>query len=643
MAIYRGDSEIPETAGQIQIGNTNVQEVYAGDSLVWSISAGATTFTIGNAGINFSVDLNGNVSLSITTGALEGTNYTDGQVLTKTTYAVTRTLTGSVRVPNIPATWTNAGQLVTITGISDVQEQGLFPPTVTTVDAFSVGATNMSMRGQITADDPDATSYGIQWGTTSALGNTVPATNRAMNGTFSIDQAGLTAQTTYYFRAYAINAAGTGTGAILTQQTTAAALQPADIITDISVSDQGVVTVTTNNRGYVYYIGENATGGNTLTGPATSQSSNIYPLVDGLTSRTPYIGIRVDDASVPNDGVDLSIRTIETVAQQPALPNVTTLSPNTTTTAATLNGAVNSVGAAATSATFYWLIDDTDRDAAYIVANGTAISASGLAGNVTASINYGTSTTDRTLQFILSASNANGTTNGADVSAAIPAIISLPVTNVTTTAATGIGETSATLNGTFTAGANVTVSSASFIWGTSQAEVSAGVNNAGIPIGSGVSSLDSKFDEAAGTADEVLSGLTAGTTYFYQLVVIDAISAKTGGVLSFETDDVVANTISASPSDLTFDAAGGLISFAPQTTTGDAIVTITTTPDAGDWRVGRISQTWINATSSGGNLVVGVDALPGGFNPDRDGIVQVVHQDDNTVVATITVEQAGVI
>ena len=613
-------------------------------TIVWQRTSGAIPFTVSSAGINFSVDLNGNVSLSITSGTLEGTNYSDGQVLPRVGVATTRTLTGSIRVPNLPATWSNAGALVTITGISDVQEQGLFAPSVTTVDAFSVGATSMSMRGQITADDPTATSYGIEWGTNGVtFPNVVPSTNRATNGVFSIDQAGLTAQTTYYFRAYATNSVGTGRGGVLSEQTTAAALQPADIITDISVNEQGVVTVTTNNRGYVYYIGAAATGGNTLTGPATSQSSNIYPLVDGLTSRTPWIGIRVDDASVPNDGVDLSIRTIETVAQQPALPNVTTSAPDTTTTAATLNGAINSVGAAATSATFYWLLDDTDRDAAYIATNGTAISASGLAGNVSASINYGTSTTARTLQFILSASNANGTTNGADVSAAIPAIISLPVTDVLTTAATGVGETSATLNGTFTAGTNVTVSSASFIWGTSQAEVSAGVNNAGIPIGTGVNTLTAKFDVVAGTVDEVLSGLTANTTYFYEVVVIDAISAKTGGVLSFTTDAVVAPTITAFPDDLLFDSSGGLISFAPQTTAGDAIITVTTTPDANDWRIGRISQSWINATSSGGNLIIGVDALSGSFNPDRDGIVEVVHQDDNTVVDTITVEQSGTI
>ena len=78
-------------------------------------------FTLADAGINFTVSQT-TISLSLTTGSFVNTNYTNGEVLDTVAVDTPRTLTGSVRVPNNTSQWTNANQLVTISGISDDQE-----------------------------------------------------------------------------------------------------------------------------------------------------------------------------------------------------------------------------------------------------------------------------------------------------------------------------------------------------------------------------------------------------------------------------------------------------------------------------------------------------------------------------------------
>ena len=115
--------------------------------------ASTTVFTLANAGISFSVAQSGIVSLSISTGTLEGTNYSNGQNLGTVSSNTTRTLTGNVRVPNDSSVWTNAGQTVSITGISAQQSATLSNYTTTQAESnisFTVskpGIVSISITG----------------------------------------------------------------------------------------------------------------------------------------------------------------------------------------------------------------------------------------------------------------------------------------------------------------------------------------------------------------------------------------------------------------------------------------------------------------------------------------------------------------
>ncbi len=96
---------------------------------------------------------------------------------------------------------------------------GASPPTVSTNFASNVGATSATLHGVITSNGgDDADQHGFAYSTNSTLSSGVSTTTLggyAGAGTFSGGIASLVADTTYYFRAYATNGAGTGFGLIL--------------------------------------------------------------------------------------------------------------------------------------------------------------------------------------------------------------------------------------------------------------------------------------------------------------------------------------------------------------------------------------------------------------------------------------------
>ena len=95
--------------------------------LTTRFGSNATDFAINDAGIDFEVSRPGLVSLSLTAGSFSGTNYVNGQSLGTVTVDTTRTLTGSITVPN-NAMWSNAGEDITITGVSTTQLGPFVPP-----------------------------------------------------------------------------------------------------------------------------------------------------------------------------------------------------------------------------------------------------------------------------------------------------------------------------------------------------------------------------------------------------------------------------------------------------------------------------------------------------------------------------------
>ncbi len=89
-------------------------------------------------------------------------------------------------------------------------------PTVTTPTATNVMATTASLGGTITVDgcaSQTITERGVYYSTTNGFadgfGTKVSETGTFGTGTYSVNVAGLTPNTTYYFKAFAINSIGT--------------------------------------------------------------------------------------------------------------------------------------------------------------------------------------------------------------------------------------------------------------------------------------------------------------------------------------------------------------------------------------------------------------------------------------------------
>gem|GEM_PF-5813353 len=125
----------------------------------------------------------------------------------------------------------------------DVTEQPIVTPTVTTQAASSITTTAATLNGNITATGgADATEHGFAYGTASDLTAVIATTTlgaQSGTGAFTGSLSGLSADTTYYFRPYAVNSAGTSTGSILSFSTDAEAATPVATPTPTNTSSSG--------------------------------------------------------------------------------------------------------------------------------------------------------------------------------------------------------------------------------------------------------------------------------------------------------------------------------------------------------------------------------------------------------------------
>ncbi|MFA6719581.1 MAG: hypothetical protein WCS15_10915, partial [Prevotella sp.] len=98
-------------------------------------------------------------------------------------------------------------------------------PTVTTQAVSNIAATTATGNGNITSlGSPNPTAYGVCWNTTgtpTTSDSKVDKGTASATGAFTAPMTGLTANTTYYVRAYATNAVGTSYGDVVSFVTSA--------------------------------------------------------------------------------------------------------------------------------------------------------------------------------------------------------------------------------------------------------------------------------------------------------------------------------------------------------------------------------------------------------------------------------------
>ncbi len=152
-------------------------------------------------------------------------------------------------------------------------------PVVTTGTKTNITTSNVTLAGNIVSNgNASVTASGVVVSATptpvrGGLGVTDSTTNPLVNnGAFSLNLTGLSAATTYYYRAYAVNAVGTSYGADSTFTTNSSAVAP----TVVATTATGFTATTAT-------IGGNITsnGGSAVTASGVVYSTTPNPVISG--------------------------------------------------------------------------------------------------------------------------------------------------------------------------------------------------------------------------------------------------------------------------------------------------------------------------------------------------------------------------
>ncbi len=224
-------------------------------------------------------------------------------------------------------------------------------PTVTTTPVTNITQTTAASGGNVTANGGSAVTFrGVCWGT-----NPVPTLSNSYTtdgsdiGTFASNITGLTANTLYHLRAYAVNSNGIGYGNEITfSSLTTLTTTPATLITLTTAASGGNITddggAPVTARGVCWNISTGPTTANnkTLNGSGTGIFTSS---LTGLTPNTLYY---VRTYAINSLGTSYGNEITFTTLLNPVLPTVTT-NPvlNILSTTATSGGNVLSDGGSA--------------------------------------------------------------------------------------------------------------------------------------------------------------------------------------------------------------------------------------------------------------------------------------------------------
>jgi len=191
---------------------------------------------------------------------------------------------------------------------------------------------------------------------------------------------------------------------------------------------------------------------------------------------------------------------------------VTTAATAVTTSTATLNGTVNANGDATTVSFEYGLSTTYGTTVPGVPPNVTGTTVNPVSADITGLL------PGNTYHYRVIGTNANGTTNGNDMTFSTPPV--LPV--VVTTAASGVASTTATLNGTVDAGGDPTAVTFEYGLNTTYGTTVPGVP--GTVTGNTVTAVSA-----------YISGLILNTTYHYRIKGVNSVGTTDGNDMMFTT------------------------------------------------------------------------------------------------------------
>jgi hypothetical protein len=331
-------------------------------------------------------------------------------------------------------------------------------PSVTTVAASATNTTTATVNGNVTSDGgASVTDRGVCYKTSAGVtisDNKTAATPATGTGSFSVDLSSLSVNQQYFFKAYAINSAGTALGSELTFNTLAntpsapTVNNPTPSSLDVNVNVNGNPSATefaiqvTNNGQYVQ-------SGGTLGASPVWQTDSAWgtKTVTGLASSQEY-GFQVkarNGENVETAFSSVSTGTTSAGAPTPTAPTVSTpTATSVASTTATLGGTIDSTNnAPVTERGVYWHTSSGFTPPG----TGTKVNQTGTFGNGAFTVNASGLPSGSLLYFVAYASNSAGV--GYSSESSFTTIPAAP----TTAAATTVTNDSFTANWSSSTGA----------------------------------------------------------------------------------------------------------------------------------------------------------------------------------------------
>ena len=572
----------PYTNGDVKDANISVSGITRGSLL--SASSASNRFSAIGFANNTTLDANRTFSFTITPGTgykvslstlvftlqRSGTGPAAFQVRTSAdNYAsavLTQTGITSTSGVSYTATFSNLNNLtsavtVRIYGYSASATSGtcsvndftfngtvdsLNPPSVTTALASAITNTTATAGGEVTSDNGNAvTARGVVWATSTAptVALTTKTTDGTGTGTFTSSLSSLTANTRYYYRAYATNLYNATSYGTEYNFYTAAAVpgtptlgNPQQTSIDVTVNANG------NNAATTYAIRVN--GSQYVQANGTLGASPVYQTaanwgtktITGLTAGTTYT---IDVAAQNTDATLVSA-----YGTSASLDTLAATAPSLTLTASSLSFGNVCINATATG-TFTFeganIVGTTDITVPAITGFSYSLTANGTYTDTLTITNYSGASVTVYVKFAPSAVQSYGGTvnvagTGANATAQFNittsgAGINTLATITTVAGATNITGFTGTISATYTTGC-YTPTALEFEYSTASF-----ANGTGIVIAASTT--------AAGGYSAVLTGLTPSTRYYFKAKITDASGTYYGFQNSFVTNAIDAPVATA--------------------------------------------------------------------------------------------------
>ncbi|MGK4566789.1 beta strand repeat-containing protein [Flavobacterium sp. 3HN19-14] len=263
-----------------------------------SAASPATSLTLSTTGISGTItsvkvttsgaaSVVGTVAVSV--GGTAFSPSTNALTATSTQYTFTGTGSGQIII-----TWSQSSAKALYLKALDITYSTIVNPTVTTTAVSSINTTTAASGGNVTSDGGATVSArGVVWNTSAAptVALSTKTTDGTGTGTFTSSIASLTANTKYFYRAYATNSAGTGYGS----ESNFTTLHNAPVIgwgsnaTAVSIDANWTAPATAGGEAFTYEVEiANNTGFTGSTVASGIASGTLTKNFTGLTSNTPY-------------------------------------------------------------------------------------------------------------------------------------------------------------------------------------------------------------------------------------------------------------------------------------------------------------------------------------------------------------------